>query len=94
MRERWFGATGRRVPELVVEGDPLVPVAEALVLDGVGDVDRLREAHEQGTPVVVRAGSADEVRAALARPEVAAVLVPPQRADLLELDLTALTYER
>ena len=94
MRERWFGATGRRVPELAVEGDPRVPVEEALVLDGVGDVARLRGAHERGTPVVVRASSPEQVRAALARPEVATVLVPPDRAELLELDLTALTYER
>jgi hypothetical protein len=42
--------------------------------------------------VVVRASSAEQVRAALARPEVAAVLVPQQRGDLLELDLTELTY--
>lgn len=94
MRQRWFGATGHRVPELVVEGDPAVPLEEALVLDSVEDVARLREAHEQGTPVVVRAGSAGEVRAALARPEVASVLVPPDRTELLELDLTRLTYGR
>jgi len=25
MRERWFGATGRKVPELAVEGDAAVP---------------------------------------------------------------------
>jgi hypothetical protein len=94
MRERWFGATGRRVPAIAVEGDPAVPVSEALVLDGVGDVDRLREAHERGEPVVVRASSAQEVVEALARPEVASVLVPEGRQDLLELDLPALTYER
>ncbi|MEX2645277.1 MAG: hypothetical protein WD249_03345 [Gaiellaceae bacterium] len=94
MRQRWFGATGHRVPELAVEGDPALPLEEALVLDGVEDVARLREAHEQGTPVVVRAGSAAGVRAALARPEVASVLVPADRADLLELDLTELTYGR
>lgn len=94
MRQRWFGATGHRVPEIAVEGDPAVPLGEALVLDGVEDVARLREAHDQGTPVVVRAGSPDEVRAALARPEVASVLVPADRADLLELDLTELTYGR
>ena len=29
---------------------------------------------------------------ALARPEVAAVIVPEERRDLLELDLTELTY--
>ena len=94
MRQRWFGATGRRVPEIAAEGDPAVPLEEALVLDDAEDAARLREAHERGTPVVVRASSPDEVRRALARPEVAAVLVPPDRRDLLELDLTALTYGR
>jgi hypothetical protein len=92
MRERWWGASGRRVPELAVEGDPAVPVDEAFVLDGVGDLAAIAEAFEAGRPVVVRAGSAEEVRAALARPEVAAVLVPEARRDLLELDFTELTY--
>jgi hypothetical protein len=92
VRERWFGATGRKVPELAVEGDPAVPLEDALVLDDVSDVERLRAAHERGTPVVVRAASAAEVLAALARPEVAAVLVPADHGDLLELDLTQLTY--
>ncbi len=92
MRERWFGATGRQVPELVVEGDPAVPLDEALVLDDIADDATLREAHEQGTPVVVRAASAGDVRAALARPEVASVVVPASAAHLLEIDLTALTY--
>jgi hypothetical protein len=41
---------------------------------------------------VVLATSPEEVRAALSRPEVAAVLVPEERRDLLELDLTELTY--
>ena len=88
MRNRWFGATGRQVPELALEGE--LDVCEALLLDGVDDVARLREAHEAGTPVVVRAATAEAVREALARPEVASVLVPT--ADLLELDLTELTY--
>ena len=92
MRTRWWGASGRRVPELAVEGDPEMPLEEALVLDGVGDLAPIAEAFEAGRPVVVRASSAEEVRAALARPEVAAVLVPQQRGDLLELDLTELTY--
>ena len=91
MRERWFGATGRRVPEIAVEGE--LDVEGALVLDDVSDEAALRKAHEQGRPVVVRAAGADAIRAALARPEVAAVLVPPGRDDLLDLDLTALTYE-
>jgi hypothetical protein len=92
MRQRWWGGSGRRVPELAVEGDPAVPAEEALVVDGVGDLGPIAEAFEVGRPVVVRASSADEVRAALARPEVAAVLVPEEQRDLLELDLTELTY--
>jgi hypothetical protein len=92
MRQRWWGGSGRRVPELAVEGDPAVPSAEALVLDGVAELTLITEAFEAGRPVVVRASSAEEVRAALARPEVAAVLVPEERRELLELDLTELTY--
>jgi hypothetical protein len=92
LRERWFGATGRRVPELAVEGDDAVPVDEALVVDDVADVGRLREAHERGMPVVVRAADAEAVRRALARPEIACVLVPRDRPDLLELDLRRMTY--
>ena len=92
MRERWWGGSGRRVPELAVEGDPAVPAEEALVLDGVGDLQPISAAFEQGRPVVVRASSPEQVRAALARPEVAAVLVPGDRPDLLGLDLTELTY--
>jgi hypothetical protein len=92
VRLRWFGATGRKVPELALEGDPAVPAGEALVLDDVSDVTRLREAHDLGTPVVVRAASEEQVLAALARPEVAAVLVPADHPELLELDLTKLTY--
>jgi hypothetical protein len=88
VRQRWFGATGRQVPELTLEGE--LDVAGALVLDGVADVERLRQAHEAGTPVVVRATTAAEVQEALARPEVATVLV--DNPTLLELDLTELTY--
>ena len=90
MRERWFGATGRRVPEVTVEGE--LDVADALVLDDVHDDEQLREAFQSGTPVVVRAGSSDEIKAALRRPEVSSVIVPRGRRDLLELDLTELTY--
>jgi hypothetical protein len=92
LRERWFGATGRRVPEIAVEGDEAVPVEEALVLADVADDARLRDAHERGTPVVVRAADAEAVRRALARPEVACVLVPANRRELLELDLRRMTY--
>jgi hypothetical protein len=92
MRERWWGASGRRVPELAAEGDPAVPVEEALVLDGVAEPEPLREAFDAGRPVVVRASSPEAVKAALARPEVASVLVPADRDDLLALDLAKLTY--
>jgi hypothetical protein len=50
----------------------------------------MRKAHAEGRPVVVRAGTADEVRTALARPEVASALVDDPA--LLDLDLTELTY--
>jgi hypothetical protein len=90
LRERWFGATGRRVPELAPEGE--IDVEDALVLDDASDLERMRAAFDGGTPVVVRAASAEAIKAALARPEVACVLVPPDRTDLLELDLTELTY--
>ena len=92
MRERWFGSTGRRVPQLALEGDPAVPVEEALVLEGVDDEQRLRAEHERGTPIVVKASDAQGVVRALARPEVAAVIVPESASGLLELDLTELTY--
>ena len=90
MRERWFGATGRRVPEIAVEGE--LDLDDALVLDDVADEQALKAAHEEGRPVVVHARSAEEVKAALARPEVASVLVPEAKRDLLDLDLTELTY--
>jgi hypothetical protein len=90
LRERWFGATGRRVPEIAVEGE--LDVEGALVLDGVTDDAALRAAHEEGRPVVVRAATAEEVARALARPEVACALVPPDRSHLVDLDLTRLTY--
>ena len=90
MRERWFGATGRRVPEIAVEGE--IDLGDALVLDGIGDEEALREAHAAGRPVVVRAADPEAITRALARPEVACVLVPPDRPDLLDLDFRRITY--
>jgi hypothetical protein len=87
VRERWFGATGRRVPEIALEGE--LELGDALVLDTI-DESALRDAHALGRPVVIRAATAADVHAALARPEVAAALVRDQA--LLELDLTRLTY--
>jgi hypothetical protein len=92
VRERWWGATGRRVPELVLEGDAAVPLDEALVLDDVSDDVELRKAFDEGRPVVVRADDSEGILRALARPEVASVVVPSNKQELLELDLTDLTY--
>jgi len=92
VRERWFGATGRRVPEIAVEGENDIHLDDALVLDGVDDVGRLEEAHAQGVPVIVRAATAEAVRAALERPEVACVLVPPEQRELRDLDFRQLKY--
>lgn len=103
MRARWFGATGLRVPEIAVEGEDVeLPdgghailggrAFETLVLDDAGDLPRLEQAHAAGVPVVVRAASALQVKAALARPEVACVAIPASERHLLDLDLTKLTY--
>jgi hypothetical protein len=89
VRQRWWGATGHRVPEIALEDE--LPLEEALVLEEL-DLDELKAAHDAGTPVVVRADTPDAIVRALARPEVAAVVVPTSRPELLELDLTKLTY--
>jgi hypothetical protein len=89
---RWFGASGRRIPPIAVEGEHDLPLDEALVVDDVGDAAAIREAFEQGRAVVVRAGSAEGVLAALARPEVSCVLVPAEKRELLDLDLVELIY--
>ena len=89
MKERWFGATGRRVPELAIDGE--LDVTGALVLETL-DLARMRAAFDEGTTVVVQTASPAAIKAALARPEVACALVPPDRPELLTLDLTELTY--
>lgn len=91
MRERWLGATGRKVPEIAVAGELAIPEG-TLVLDDLSDPRSLEEAHAAGRPVVVRASTAADVQAALTRPEVSCVLVPQSKRDLLDLDLTELTY--
>jgi hypothetical protein len=78
------------VPELALEGS--VDIEGALVVDDVRDDAALRAAFDAGTPVVVRASAPERIKEALARPEVACVLVPADRADLLELDFPKLTY--
>jgi uncharacterized Ntn-hydrolase superfamily protein len=89
VRERWFGATGRKVPQIAVEGE--LDVDGAVVLDDLDD-KALRAAFDEGKPIVVRAASAEAVLQALKRPEVASVLVPAERRELLDLDLIKLTY--
>ncbi len=88
MKKRWFGATREQVPQLAVEGEVEFP-AEPLVLDELDDA-QLRKAHEEGTPVVIRADTEEKILAALARPEVACVVVPDPK--LLEIDLVKATY--
>jgi hypothetical protein len=78
------------VPEIAVEGG--LELDDALVLDDASDAERLHEAHEAGRPIVVRARTPEEIKAALSHPEVAAALVPPDRRDLLDVDLRELTY--
>ncbi len=90
MRERWLGATGRKVPEIAVEGEVELP-GNTLVLDAV-DLGALAQAHAEGRPVAVRACTAEDVKTALARPEVSCALVPQDRRELLDLDLRELTY--
>ena len=87
-RERWFGGTGRKVPELALIGT--VDLTGALELDDVSAVAALQAAHADGIPVVVHAGSVEEIAAALARPEVSCVLVADEH--LLAVDLADLTY--
>ena len=87
--ERWYGKTGRRVPAIVLEGS--IDFSDALVLDAWTDhADEAHAAFEEGRPVVIRARTAEEVKQALAHPEVACALVRDQ--DLLRLDLVKLTY--
>ena len=88
MRERWFGATGRKVPEIVLEGT--VDLSGALVLDDVADRAAIHDAHHAGTPVVVRCSTAEEVQAALSLGPVACALVRDEA--LLSLDLAEMTY--
>ena len=88
MRERWFGSTGRKVPQIAFEGS--IELDDALVLDDVSDLEAVRAAHSRGVPVVVRASTIAEVHAALSLGEVACALVSDEA--LLEIDLAEMTY--
>ncbi len=88
MRERWFGSTGRKVPQIVLEGT--IDLEGALVLDHVSDAKAIHDAHVRGIPVVVRASTVEEIHAALSLGEVACALV--RDPALVDLDLAQLTY--
>jgi hypothetical protein len=90
LRKRWLGATGTQVPEIAVEGELELP-DDVLWAENASETE-IRASHAAGRPVAAHAATAEAVKAALARPEVACVLVPPERRDLLDLDLTELTY--
>jgi uncharacterized Ntn-hydrolase superfamily protein len=89
LRERWFGSTGRTVPQIAVDGE--LDTDGALVLDELDD-GALTEAFDAGRPIVVKADSAAGVLAALKRPEVSSVLIPPEKRELLDIDLIRMTY--
>ena len=86
MRERWFGNTGRKVPEIALDGT--LDVEGALVLDVWKD--EAHAAFAAGQAVVIQARTAGEVKDALSHPEVASVIVTDPA--LLDLDLVKMTY--
>src|SRR5207249_10823238 len=69
LRRRWLGATGKRVPEIAVEGELELP-ADVLWLEQATP-EEVRAAHESVRPVAAHAADAEGVKAALAHPEVA-----------------------
>ena len=88
MRERWFGATGRKVPEIALEGT--VDLEGALVLDDVSDLQAIHDAHHAGTPVVVSAPRPKRCTWRSRSAPVACALVADE--SLLSLDLAEMTY--
>ena len=88
MRERWFGATGRRVPELALEGS--LDVEGALVLDDVTDPTRLQQGARAGDAGRRAGGDAGGGEGGARPAGGREVLVPTE--ELLALDLTTLTY--
>lgn len=74
------------MPQIAVEG--AVDLDGALVLDRLDDA-AIRDAFDEGRPVVIRADTEEDVLEALRRPEVSSVLVP---VELAELDVVRLTY--
>ncbi len=78
------------MPEIAVDGELELP-GDVLWLESAG-AEELHAAHAAGQPVAAHADTPEGVKAALAHPEVACVLVPDDRRELLDLDLRELTY--
>jgi hypothetical protein len=78
------------VPEIAVDGELELPL-DVLWAEQASDGE-IKAAHAEGRPVAAHASTPEQVKAALARPEVACVLVPSERRELLDLDLAQLTY--
>ena len=88
MRERWFGATGRRVPEIALEGE--LDVDGALVLDSVATKALARARTTRAARRRPRRdGRRGEARARASRGGVRRSSRDPA---LLDLDLPELTY--
>ncbi len=89
MRERWFGATGRKVPAIVLEG--------TVELAGALDRSTTSPMWRRSTKLITRAlrswsaaRSAEDVHAALSLGPIACALVTDE--SLLSLDLAEMTY--
>ena len=90
MRERWFGATGRKITGIALEGT--VDLEGALVLDDVSDL----KSDSRSAPTPEPRSSSDAptarrcTRGAVAGAPVACALVADE--SLLALDLAEMTY--
>ena len=73
MRERWFGATVGRCPRSCSRGRSTSKARSSSTTSPISR--RVHAAHVEGTPVVVRASTPEEVVEALSHGEVACVLV-------------------
>ena len=79
MRERWLGATGRRVPEIAVDGELELP-DDVLWLEQASP-DDVKAAHAAGRPVAAHADTPQGVKDALnfrSRATPAEIRMPPR----------------
>lgn len=96
--ERFFGATGIQVPQLLAREDLRLRLKLNGILDEILELtpdqlddEHLREPFLAGVPIICSVASTTELLRALRRPEVACALVE-QGSPLLEVDIVALTY--